>query len=562
VKSYHAKFIAVLVLVFCAVLFFEKGPFSETTYSFRGALVPAGKPVSASVLAGPASPVRVVFPKRGFNEKILLVFSITADADLTAKRSRFTGVPRDPVIRQNLKVSKHPRVCRPWGGAGGFQCRIVLEKGNREAEVALASAGDPARFEVAAFAATYVKVGRAGVPLGNRIWALLLLVVAVIPVVWFLHPVRAVSQWFLIGVAAACLGLVQPVFALLLFVFLGLMYLLGNAVRRIEARTLGFLASMALFSIGFLALWKYGQHFLFAVFADMGDFGLALPLGISYFIIRLLDTQLKWYRGELEGVSFREYMVFIVFPPTIPAGPIETLTSFHDNRLERITKDDVAHGLARMSLGFAKKVVLSDIILVGLLFENETAYFQRVVVDPAGASGTEALVFLVGHFLYAYLDFSAYSDMAIGLSRIFGYRVRENFNWPILAANLQDYWRRWHMSLSNWCMRNIYLPSLMASKNPYLPLYTTMMAVGLWHSFNLSWFGWAIHHGTGLVVVTFLAAKAGRNIPWAWTHLGRPVRILMTVLFVSAGHSFVSISDHSTAIALYIKFWKTILLMG
>lgn len=524
----------------------------------------AGELVPHSALATAVSPIKVLFPKRGYNEKILLDFTLSNDAVLSALHARFTGVPRDPIIRQSLKVSDHPRVCKPRAGQGGFRCRIVLGKGNQDAEITLRPVGneDGTGTGFTKFQATYVKAGRAAPPMDTKIPVLGFLLVIAIPLTWLLHRRRATSQWFLIAVAAAFLGVVQPVFALLLFAFLGLMYVLGNTLQRADAHGAGFLGAMVLSATGFLALWKYGQEFLFAVFANMGDFGLALPLGISYFIIRLLDTQLKWYRRELINVSFREYLVFIVFPATIPAGPIETIDNFHANRLDRITKNDVAQGLARVSIGFAKKVVLSDIILVGLLFDNETAYFQRVVVDPTAASSTEVILFLVGHFLYAYLDFSAYSDMAIGLSRIFGYRVCENFNWPILAVNVKDYWRRWHMSLSGWCMRNVYLPTLMASKNPYLPLYATMLAVGLWHSFNLSWFGWAIHHATGLAVVTYLSVKLGQNVPWYWVQFGRPVRILMTWLFVSAGHSFVSIDDHTTAIALYIKFWKTILLIG
>lgn len=150
-------------------------------------------------------------------------------------------------------------------------------------------------------------------------------------------------------------------------------------------------------------------------------------------------------------------------------------------------------------------------------------------------------VFLVLHFLTAYLDFSAYSDIAIGASRLFGLRVMENFNWPIFASSISDFWRRWHMTLARWCQSYVYMPVIGLTRNPYAAIFSTFIVMGLWHAGALHWFAWGLHHALGVAVYTRWA-RWTRTRGWAFTaHWAwRPVATAITILYVSVAGAYTS----------------------
>lgn len=171
------------------------------------------------------------------------------------------------------------------------------------------------------------------------------------------------------------------------------------------------------------------------------------------------------------------------------------------------------------------------------------------------------MAFAVAGVIYAYLDFSAYSDIAIGTSRMLGYRICENFNFPILASNIREYWKRWHMSLSNWAFRNIYFPTLVQTRNSYLPLFLTMLVIGLWHAFSLSWFAWAVHHAAGMSIV----AVFQKRYPAISRNNNRVLHVICvaaTVIYASMGFVFVYLDDFSVAVQLYANYWKFLLSLG
>ena len=149
--------------------------------------------------------------------------------------------------------------------------------------------------------------------------------------------------------------------------------------------------------------------------------------------------------------------------------------------------------------------------------------------------------FLVCSFLYAYLDFSAYSDLAIGTARLFGFRICENFNYPILKPNLSEFWKSWHMSLSAWCRDYVYLPVLAKTRMPRLALYASMMTIGAWHYVNFNWLVWGALHATGLVVLLYWQQYRKRKLKflkrydWSMRGAGN----VLTVAYVSWVFAFV-----------------------
>ena len=115
-------------------------------------------------------------------------------------------------------------------------------------------------------------------------------------------------------------------------------------------------------------------------------------------------------------------------------------------------------------------------------------------------SPMDVFLHAAGWFVYYYLDFSSYSDIAIGGSRLFGFRICENFNFPLFAASIGEFWQRWHMSLAQWCQSYVYMPLIGLTRNPYTALYATMLTIAMWHGASLNWFFWGIYHATGIVV--------------------------------------------------------------
>ena len=378
-----------------------------------------------------------------------------------------------------------------------------------------------------------------------------------------LHKKHDLTQWLIISLVATFVAYNDALFAVALLFYLAITYALRRMVS--TARNRNLLSLVLLTTIFFLLLFKYNKDGIEKIFANPGGFDLLMPIGVSYFVIRILDTQLKWYRQEALDFSFREYLFFILFPGTLIAGPIEDIKHFYTNRVEQLKVDDISYGLSRILIGVFKKIVIADGFLYGMmqgkhfseaLWSSSGNPVNLLVADPAVASGADIFTFSLLGLLFAYIDFSAYSDIAIGLSRMFGYRIRENFNFPIFAVNIREYWKRWHMSLSDWSFRNVYFPALIKTQNSYLPLYVTMLSIGFWHAFNLSWFSWAIHHATGMVAVDIANRhwKPGSRLK----RMLAPVRVSATVLYATMGFIFVFFSDYSIAITLYKNYWEWI----
>ncbi len=379
---------------------------------------------------------------------------------------------------------------------------------------------------------------------------------------------KQLSQWLCIGLAIGFVFVNEWVFCLILLAYLTAMYGLRRKVNDGHSsvvRLFCFIGS----GIFFLVFFKYGKETLFHTVSDWGGVSLLLPIGVSYFIIRLIDTMLRWFRGQNLDCSYRDYLFYMFFPGTLIAGPIEGLQDFYDKRLDAIGKDDIAYGVGRILIGFFKKIVIADSLLypailgerlTRLVWFGSGGSVNNLILDPANASGEQILMFGLIGMLFAYVDFSAYSDMAIGFSRLFGYRIRENFNFPIFAINIREYWKRWHMSLSEWSFRNAYFPLLIKSRNQYVPLFVTMMLIGLWHDPSQSWYSWAIHHATGMTLVALLQKHV--KIPALIDTCIAPVKVVATMCFVASGFIFVYFNDYSLAFQLYTRFWGWCLSFG
>jgi alginate O-acetyltransferase complex protein AlgI len=269
-----------------------------------------------------------------------------------------------------------------------------------------------------------------------------------------------------------------------------------------------------------LGLLGYYKYFSFVVENVNGLAGtayavvpLALPLGISFFTFQQLSYLIDAYRGETREHNFLHYCLFVTFFPHLIAGPLvhhgEMLPQFTRDCTFRPRRRHIEVGLTIFFIGLFKKVVMAD---------GVAEYASPVF---AAAEGGVSLTFLeawcgaIAYTLQLYFDFSAYSDMAIGLARLFGVRLPLNFHSPYKAANIIDFWRRWHMTLSRFLRDYLYIPlggGRKGTTRRYANLMTTMLLGGLWHGAGWTFILWGGLHGLYLVI----------NHAWRarWTKLG------------------------------------------
>jgi len=222
-----------------------------------------------------------------------------------------------------------------------------------------------------------------------------------------------------------------------------------------------------------------------------------LPLGISFFTFEFVHYAVDRYRNKTEEGSFSEYVAFILFFPTMVAGPIKRYQDFLP-KLRNIPADwvlDWQRGITRIFAGLVKKFAVADVL---------TAYTNHLnIADISRAHRAVLLLWLFAYGIKIYTDFSAYSDIAIGSARLFGIRVPENFDWPYLRTNIADFWRHWHMSLTNWLIDYIYIPlggSRVRSGRVYANVLVTMLVSGIWHGAGVNFIVWGLTHGIMLAV--------------------------------------------------------------
>lgn len=269
-----------------------------------------------------------------------------------------------------------------------------------------------------------------------------------------------------------------------------------------------------------LGVFKYLNFFIDSFAALLGTdadslgihWRLILPIGISFYIFQALSYLIDVYRGDARAdAKFIDFAAFIALFPQLIAGPILRYKDLEDQFREREHSAEMfADGMARFLVGLAKKVLLADAVapLADLAFNNSGEV--GMALAWAGA---------LAYALQLYFDFSGYSDMAIGLGKMMGFRFLENFRFPYISRSITEFWRRWHISLSNWLRDYLYI-SLGGNRHGQLRTYGNLMTVmllgGLWHGANWTFVLWGLWHG-GLLAIERATKydKQSRNYPWS-----------------------------------------------
>jgi alginate O-acetyltransferase complex protein AlgI len=394
-------------------------------------------------------------------------------------------------------------------------------------------------------------------------WLLIPIILIAVPLFWLVLRREAWRLWFIVLASLGLLALLHPAFAVIAACLVVITHQLVEALRakRLSPGRAVLIAVLGVIVV--LAVGKYGQRMVGGLWGtdNWVYTRIAMPLGVSYFAFRLLQYVFDQARGVLTENSLLKLAAFIVFLPTFPAGPLETYQGFYGKRSATFDRELFYRGLRRIVVGYFKKVFVVDFVLA--------LYIGPHLIGPltpgwtfSSAQPLQAVGFVIYVFIRAYLDLSAYTDLAIGFSRLFGFRIMENFDNPLLKRNLSEFWRGWHISLSTWCRNNVYFPVFGATRKVWLGLYASMMVMGLWHYVDLNWFSWALWHGSGLVLVSWWLArkKAFRKKHrgssfWSrqsWRHaLLSPLWYVLTFFYVALGYSFVGTPNIAKALRVF-----------
>jgi alginate O-acetyltransferase complex protein AlgI len=357
---------------------------------------------------------------------------------------------------------------------------------------------------------------------------------------YWLVPARFRSA-FLIGITAAFLAIHAPLSLGILSVFVLLLYL----VTRVERPRA--LWSVTIAAVMLVTLVYFKLRVVFG--ADNALVDTIIPIGLSYYTFRCLHVLFDHHRGSAAKMSGADLLAYLFFLPTIVVGPIHRSPEFlRDRRHLRWSAATISEGIERIVGGYFKIAVLGNFLVTAKL----GALIQSL--DPQHSFLLQYLRML-RIALNLYLQFSGFSDVAIGFGLLLGYRVMENFRWPYLSRNIADFWRRWHISLTSWSRDYVYMPLLGVTRKPIVATVASFLMIGLWHELSLRFVCWGLYHAFG--VITFQAwqrQKRKRKFPVAKTRATRAiadgVAILLTAHYVWLGFALLSQPDLRSAIAL------------
>ena len=309
-----------------------------------------------------------------------------------------------------------------------------------------------------------------------------------------------------------------------------------RAKEHSPSRAKSFVAAAVAINLIVLGIFKYANFFGDNVNALVEAFHgspltlprILLPIGISFFTFHAISYVVDVYRGDATAQKSPVHAaLYLLLFPQLIAGPIIRYRMIADQLARRtVTLEDFAEGVRRFVIGLGKKVLIANIVAgpADRIFSTPTVQLDA----------SHAWLGIVCYTLQIYFDFSGYSDMAIGLGRMFGFRFPENFRWPYIADTVQEFWRRWHMSLSSWFRDYVYVPlggSRVSPARMYRNLVTVFFLCGLWHGASWNFVIWGLFHGAFLVVERLGLAARIRRL-WA------PLRHAYLLLVVMVGWVF------------------------
>jgi len=324
-----------------------------------------------------------------------------------------------------------------------------------------------------------------------------------LPVVFLLHlalPGIKIKNILLTAASLLFYAWGEGLYVLLMIISVFINWIAGLLIAKYDRFAKLVTALSVVLNIGMLFVYKYAGFFVQTINLIPGinlpEISIRLPLGISFFTFQVLSYVIDVYRDRsMVNKSYFSTLLYISFFPQLIAGPI---VKYHDVNLQienrTLNADIVSQGIRRFIIGLSKKLLIADV--------------TAAVVDDVFAmqvseiSGLCAWLGAVLYIFQIYFDFSGYSDMAIGIGKMFGFDFKENFNYPYTALGIRDFWRKWHISLSTWFREYLYIPlggNRKGGVRTYINLFIVFLATGFWHGANFTFIVWGIYNGLLIV---------------------------------------------------------------
>ena len=332
-------------------------------------------------------------------------------------------------------------------------------------------------------------------------------------------------------------GFGSPKFLLVLLSSIFIDFFLVRQIDKSEdaKRRKLFLVFSVILNIGLLAYFKYANFFIDNFNALLVVFGanpirwtkVVLPIGISFFTFQKMSYSIDVYRKTSAPLkSIADYALFIMLFPQLIAGPIVRYNEIADQITDRSaneTADNRILGFYRFVIGLSKKMLIANLL---------AKYVDQVFALPTAEIGVStAWLGILAYTFQIYFDFSGYSDMAIGMGRMMGFKFPENFNNPYISQSVSEFWKRWHITLGSWMMNYLYIPlggNRKGKRRTYLNLWIVFFLSGLWHGAAWTFVAWGAFHGLFIVMDKMFWLKASQKI-------GKVPRVLITFLIVMIG---------------------------
>lgn len=329
-----------------------------------------------------------------------------------------------------------------------------------------------------------------------------------LPVVFILYTVilgRKLKNVLLIIASLLFYAYGEPVYVLVMICSVIFNYIFGLFSTDKNKYNKIVLIIAIIFNLGALAVFKYLGFFVSSLNDIIGSSipipNIELPIGISFFTFQALSYVIDVYRGEVSPQkNLGKVMLYISFFPQLIAGPIikyHDIEKQIDNRQQTI--DLVVNGFRRFIVGLSKKVLIANTMA--------TVVDSIYSTNQSEVNILTAWVGAIGYIMQIYFDFSGYSDMAIGLGKMFGFEFKENFNYPYISTSVKEFWRRWHISLSTWFKEYLYIPlggNRKGKGRTCLNKIIVFFCTGLWHGANWTFVIWGLYHGIFLLIESYI----------------------------------------------------------
>lgn len=359
---------------------------------------------------------------------------------------------------------------------------------------------------------------------------------------------KAWRKHFLFGLSFLCVAAIHIGYAVYFIFNILLTHRAARGLSNHEPRVkrLRILFFSLIWLIGNLCFFKYSSFFLRLL--QQPSLSILYPLGLSYIIFRLVHYLVEVYRGRFPTGSMVDLGLYVLFFPTFLAGPVERFPKFHEqtNAGGNLEWENVNLGLIRIVWGLFKKFLVADQLFphTKIVLENPEWYSQFLVFMA---------IFVLAWVIY--FDFSGYTDIALGISRLYGYSIIENFNKPFFQKNIAMFWRNWHISVYSWIRDYFFFPlfGYRASLiKIYLGVFLTMLVFMLWHEASINWLILGVYHGLGLVFYMLYQESKKRVAVLRQLRFrgSQIVSTTFTFVFVSVGFLFFYFSPTQVATIL------------